>query len=59
MSRQNAQNITNPFLESLQLAGREGVGFPDDRNYVDTRRETAHQFNVHFTKSLRQERSVS
>ncbi len=37
---------THPLLEENQICGRKGVGFSNDRDKVDTGRESLHDFDV-------------
>lgn len=39
-------NISNTMLESGEVGGRQGIGFRDDRNQIDTCAETLHDFDV-------------
>ena len=42
---------TDPLLESLELAWCQRVCLANDRDNIYTRREAAHEFNVHFTQT--------
>lgn len=39
------------LLESLELTGSERVGFSNNGDDIDTRRETTHEFDINFAKT--------
>jgi hypothetical protein len=43
---------THALLESLEFAGGQRVGLANDRNDIDTGRQTAHQFDVDFSEAV-------
>ena len=45
---------THTLLENLELAGSERVGLSNDGDDIDTRRQTAHKFDINFAKTKTQ-----
>src|SRR5277367_817258 len=51
-NRLRSDNFTNPFFEFQEIGRGEGIGFGDDRDQVDARTQTFHDFNVKRTESM-------
>ena len=48
-----ASQPTHTLLEDLELTGSERVGLSNDGDDIDTRRQTAHKFDINFAKTER------
>jgi hypothetical protein len=45
-------SLAHSLLERTQLHRGEGIGFANHGNNVDTGRETSHEFDVEFAKTV-------
>jgi hypothetical protein len=43
--------MTYPLLELSELVWGKSIGFTNDGNDVDSRRQSSHEFNVHFSEA--------
>lgn len=46
-----SDGYTHPLLEPSELTRSQRVGLANNRNDIDTGRESAHQFDVHFPEA--------